>query len=70
MEPVEDLIDKFILKHYTRTGRPFRRCQPRDLLSLVSDYIAFRRLPNELTEDLLDYAFECCFMASAELIDA
>jgi len=66
----ERLIDKFILTHYTRSGRAFRRCHPRDLLSLVNDYVAFRRLPKELTEDLLDYAFECCFMASAELIDA
>ena len=66
----ERLIDRFILQHYTRSGKPFRRCQPRDLLSLVSDYIAFKRLPRELTEELLDYAFECCFMASEELIDA
>jgi hypothetical protein len=66
----EKLIDQFILKYYTRTGRAFRRCHPRDILSLVGDYIAFKRLPVQLTEDLLDYAFECCFMASAELIDA
>jgi hypothetical protein len=65
-----DLIDRFILKNYIHPRRPFRRCQPRDLLSLVSDYIAFKRLPSELTEDLLDYAFECCFMANAELMDA
>ncbi len=70
MVPQEELIDRFIAKYYTSTGRPFRRCHPRDLLSLVSDYVAFRRLPAVLTEDLLDYAFECCFMASAELVDA
>jgi predicted ATPase with chaperone activity len=65
--PREDVIDRFILKYYTRTGRKFRRCHPRDLLSLVSDYIAFKRLPQELTEDLLDYAFESCFIASGDL---
>jgi len=65
-----DLLDKFIVKNYVHSRKPFRRCQPRDLLSLVSDYIAFKRLPNELTEDLLDYAFECCFMADAQLVDA
>jgi hypothetical protein len=65
----ERLVDKFISKYYTRAGRPFRRCQPRDLLSLVSDYIAFRRLPLELTEELLDYAVECCFMRREELVE-
>jgi predicted ATPase with chaperone activity len=70
MQPDGHLIDKFILKYYTRTGRAFRRCHPRDLLSLVSDYIAFKRLPDELTEDLLDHAFECCFMTSTELVDS
>jgi hypothetical protein len=38
-------------------------------MSLVSDYIAFKRMPNELNEDLLDYAFECCFMVNADLQD-
>lgn len=65
----EELIDKFILKYYTHTGRKFRRCHPRDLISLVADYIAFKRMPQELTEHLLDYAFECCFMESSELSD-
>ena len=50
-------------------GSPLITRRERDLLSLVSDYIAFKRLPSELTEDLLDYAFECCFMANAELMD-
>ncbi len=68
--PVDDeVLDKFILKYYTRTGRQFRRCHPRDLLSLVSDYIAFKRMPKELNDDLLDYAFECCFMADASLLE-
>lgn len=62
-----ELIDKFILKHYTRTGRKFRRCHPRDLVSQAMDYIGFKRMPNDLTEDLLDHAFECCFSSSEEL---
>jgi len=65
--PTGELIDQFILKHYTRTGRKFRRCHPRDVISQATDYIAFKRMPNVLTEDLLDHAFECCFSSSEDL---
>ena len=65
----DGLIDKFIGKYYTATGRSFRRCQPRDLISVANGYIAFKRLPDVLTEELLDYAFECCFMSDADLSD-
>jgi hypothetical protein len=63
----EELIDRFILKNYTHTGRKFRRCHPRDVISQATDYIAFKRLPHELTEDLLDHAFECCFSSNEDL---
>ena len=66
----DGIIDNFILKYYTRPARKFRRCHPRDLISLVSDYIAFKRMPQVLTDDLLDYAFEACFIASEDLTDA
>jgi hypothetical protein len=64
------LLDWFIEKHYWRTGKKFRRCHPRDLLSQVVDYIHFKRLPHELTEELLDLAFASCFPVIAELTDA
>jgi predicted ATPase with chaperone activity len=67
IDPPGDLIDRFIQKYYTQPGRKFRRCHPRDLLSLATDYIAFKRMPNELTEDLLDRAFECCFINTEDL---
>jgi predicted ATPase with chaperone activity len=70
LSPPQALIDGFIQKHYTRPGRKFRRCHPRDLLSLATDHIAFKRMPNELTEELLDHAFECCFINTKDLIDA
>jgi predicted ATPase with chaperone activity len=70
LSPSPELIDGFIQKHYTRPGRKFRRCHPRDLLSLATDHIAFKRMPNELTEDLLEHAFECCFINTTDLIDA
>jgi hypothetical protein len=61
------LIDQFIEKHYRRTQKPFRRCHPRDIISQVIDYINFKQLPYEVTEDLLDRAFEGCFLAAEEL---
>jgi SpoVK/Ycf46/Vps4 family AAA+-type ATPase len=66
LHPHPQLIGSFIERHYTRTGKPFRRCHPRDLISQVVDYIHFRQLPHELTEDLLDRAFEGCFLQSTD----
>jgi predicted ATPase with chaperone activity len=70
LPPLEDLIDRFIEKYYTKPRRKLRRCHPRDLISLVADCIAFKRLPAVLTEDLLDYAFEACFVADEDLTEA
>lgn len=64
LHPPPELIANFIQRHYTRIGKPFRRCHPRDLISQVIDLIHFRNLPYELTEDLLDRAFEGCFVQS------
>jgi hypothetical protein len=58
----ESLIAHFIEKHYRRTRRAFRRCHPRDVLSHAIDLIHFEKLPFELTQDLLDRAFESCFL--------
>lgn len=60
------LIQRFIEKYYRRTGKAFRRCQPRDVLSHAIDLIHFERRPFELTEDLLDRAFESCFLEAVE----
>jgi energy-coupling factor transporter ATP-binding protein EcfA2 len=60
------LLEDFIDKHYRRTGKPFRRCHPRDVISQAIDYINFKRLPYELTDELLDRAFEGCFLAATE----
>lgn len=63
------LLDAFIAKHYRATGKQFRRCHPRDLLSQVVDYIHFKRLPFELTDSLLDLAFASCFPVITDLSD-
>lgn len=60
------MVDNFIEKHYKTSGKPFRRCQPRDVISHAIDLINFEALPFQLTEDLLDRAFESCFVQDEE----
>jgi predicted ATPase with chaperone activity len=63
------LLDKFLCERYERTKKPLRRCHPRDILLHVTDLIEFLRLPNLLTEDLLNRAFESCFALSDEELE-
>lgn len=64
------LLGTFIAKRYRQTGKPFRRCHPRDVISHAIDYIRFKRLPFELTEAILDLAFASCFGSTVEPIDS
>ena len=59
------VVLRFIEKHY-RDGKQFRRCHPRDVLSHVLNLIHFEKLPLELTEQILDRAFESCFLQENE----
>lgn len=61
------LLDRFIDKHYRTSGKQFRRCHARDVISQAIDYVHFKRLPYELTEDLLDLAFASCFPLLCDL---
>ena len=58
----EGLVDRFIEKRYRATKKPLRRCHPRDVLGHVIDLINFEKLDYFLSEDLLDRAFESCFL--------
>jgi hypothetical protein len=58
----DGLIARFIDKHYRKARRPFRRCHPRDILSHAIDLIHFEKLPFHLTDDLIERAFESCFL--------
>jgi predicted ATPase with chaperone activity len=49
-------VDHLIKQHYHRTGRPFRCCQPRDLLLQVRNYCVYHELPLELTPAYFDFA--------------
>jgi hypothetical protein len=56
------LLDHFIDKHYKGTGKVFRRCHPRDLLTHAINLMHFEKLPYQLTAQVLDRAFESCFV--------
>jgi predicted ATPase with chaperone activity len=58
------VLPNFIEKHYSAARKRFRRCQPRDVISHAIDLIEFERLPFELTVELLDRAFESCFVSA------
>lgn len=61
------LLHTFMDKHYRVTGKHFRRCHPRDVITHAIDLIRFERLPFELTEDVLDRGFESCFLEAKEI---
>ena len=61
----DGLLARFLQKHYRDTGRPMRRCHPRDVLSHAIDLMHFERLPSVLTDEILDVAFESCFVDAA-----
>ena len=56
------MVTRFVDRHYRPSSRKFRRCHPRDVLSHAIDLINFEKLPLQLTDDLLDRAFESCFV--------
>ena len=60
------LVSYLIEQHYQPTGKPMRRCHPRDILSHAIDLIHFEKLPYVLNENLIDRAFESCFVQDAE----
>lgn len=56
------LAARFVEKYYRRSGKPMRRCQPRDVLSHVLNLIHFEKLPYQLTDELMDRGFDSCFV--------
>ena len=56
----------FVEDHYVKTGKPMRRCQPRDLVGHATDLINFETLSPTLTREVLDAAFASCFGEEAE----
>jgi len=56
-----EAIDHLIENHYILKKRPFRCCQPRDLLLQVKNHCLYTDGPLQLTKDLFDYAVSVYF---------
>ena len=56
-EPVQYLVDK----HYKSVNRPFRCCQPRDLLLQIRNFCNYHEHKLELTPEYFDFACENYF---------
>ncbi|MFO0908938.1 MAG: AAA family ATPase [Isosphaeraceae bacterium] len=52
----EDALEYLIDRHYRRINRPFRCCQPRDLLLQVRNFCIYNDLPLELRAEYFDFA--------------
>ena len=57
----QDPINHLIETHYKPNGRPYRCCQPRDLLSQVRNYCLYMDVETELRNEYFDYAVENYF---------
>lgn len=56
-----DCVDYLIQTHYEAVNRPFRACQPRDLLLQVRNYCVYKRKPKKLSNEAFDFAVENYF---------
>jgi len=61
-----ELLERFLEKYYRKTGKKRRRCHPRDVLEHAMDLIRFERKPWQLTDEILDHAYDSCFVAGDE----
>jgi hypothetical protein len=57
----DEAVNYLIDKHYKATGRPFRCCQPRDLLLQVRNLCFYEKREPALTADFMDFAVENYF---------
>lgn len=58
-----EAVDYLVQTHYRPHNRPLRRCQPRDLLSQISNYCAYNESPMQLQPELLDRVVKSYFTA-------
>jgi hypothetical protein len=54
-------VDHLIEKHYKPVNRPFRACQPRDLLLQIRNHCIYRKLPKKVTPQGFDFAVNVYF---------
>ena len=65
----QGLAASFVQKHYVKGDKRFRRCHPRDVISHAVDILHFERKPMALTLDVLDRAFNSCFVENVDVND-
>lgn len=65
----QGLAQSFVHKHYIQGNRKFRRCHPRDVISHAVDILHFERKPLALTAEVLDRAFQSCFIENVDVND-
>jgi hypothetical protein len=57
----QSALDYLVDKHYRSVNRPFRCCQPRDLLLQIVNYCRYMSLTPEMTNEYFDFAVENYF---------
>jgi predicted ATPase with chaperone activity len=59
----KEAVDYLMDKHYRPSGRPFRRCHPRDLIIQIRNLCAYHNRPLELQPAYIDRAVKSYFAA-------
>ena len=54
-------VDYLVEKHYKAVDRPFRCCQPRDLLQQIRNYCHYQKMETRMTPELFDFAVDNYF---------
>lgn len=62
----DDVVNYLIDKHYRQTGRPFRFCQPRDILQQVNNSCDFASADKVITRENIDAAIGNCLAIRLE----
>ena len=57
----QEALDYLIATHYQAVGRPFRCCQPRDLLLQVKNFCRYRETEAVMSSEMMDFACENYF---------
>ena len=60
-----EAVDYLIQTHYRPSGRPLRRCQPRDLLTQIQNYCTYNESPMQLQPEVIDRVVKSYFTAVA-----
>ncbi len=61
LEYKEDVFEYLVEEHYKKAGRPFRCCQPRDLLLQIRNFCFYTKSDLEMSREFVDLAVENYF---------